>query len=68
MKYYTLVGLLFYLVAFGLMFRSRIKLRKMNSEFDLDKKELKAQISDLRRTKQAGSGTENKDQAPKPEE
>ena len=68
MKYYTLVGLIFYLVAFGMMFSSRLRVRKMTSEFDLDKKELKAKISDLKRSQQSGSGSENKDDPPKPEE
>ena len=68
MKYYTLVGLIFYLVAFGLMFKSRLSVRKMTSDFDLDKKELKAKISDLKRSQQSGSGDKDKLQKPKPEE
>ena len=67
MKYYTLVGLFFYLIAFGLMFKSNLKVRKMSSAHDLDKKELKAKISDLRRSQQAGSGDEEKTEQPKPE-
>lgn len=68
MKYYTLVGLFFYLIAFGLMFKSRRKITKMNSDFDLDKKELKAKISELRRSQNADSETFSKDDSPKPEE
>ena len=68
MKYYTLVGLLFYLVAFGLMFKSRLKVRKLTSEFDLDKKELKAKISDLKREQKAGNGDDKLFVTPKPEE
>jgi hypothetical protein len=68
MKYYTLVGLLFYLVAFGLMFKSRLKIGKMTSEFDLDKKELKAKISDLKRLQKAASGADENIDSPKPEE
>lgn len=68
MKYYTLVGLIFYLVAFGLMFKSRIKTKKMLSEFDLDKKELKAKISDLKRNQNRDAGKDNKMETPKPEE
>ena len=65
MKYYTLVGLLFYFVAFTLMFRSRLRMRKMTSEFDLDKKELKAKISDLKRSQQSDSGNQNETLEPK---
>lgn len=68
MKYYTLVGLFFYLVAFGLMFKSRLKLKKTTSDFDLDKKELKAKISDLKRDQQAEIENENKFESPKSEE
>ena len=68
MKYYTLVGLLFYLVAFGLMFKSRLKVRKLTSEFDLDKKELKAKISDLKREQKSGNGDDKLFVTPKPEE
>ena len=68
MKYYTLVGLFFYLVAFGLMFKNRLKVRRLTSEFDLDKKELKAKISDLKRTQESGNGNDNNSELPKPEE
>lgn len=68
MKYYTLVGLFFYLIAFGLMFKSRLRVRKLTSEFDLDKKELKAKISDLKRTQEAGNGNDNKVDPPISEE
>lgn len=68
MKYYTLVGLFFYLVAFGLMFKSRLKVKKLTSEFDLDKKELKAKISDLKRSQGTGNGDDNKLKPPKSEE
>lgn len=67
MKYYTLVGLFFYLIAFGLMFKSKLKISKMTSENDLDKKELKAKISDLRRAQQSGGGDEESFEQPKPE-
>lgn len=68
LKYYTLVGLIFYLVAFGLMLRSGRRIVKMNAEFDLDKKELKAKISELRRSKDADSENFNEENQPKPEE
>lgn len=68
MKYYTLVGLFFYLIAFGMMFKSRRNLRKLTSEHDLDRKELKAKISDLKRSQPTGSGGETEMEKPEPEE
>lgn len=68
MKYYTLVGLFFYLIALGLMLKSKIRMRKITSEFDLEKKELKAKISDLKRSQQAGSGNTTEPVTPEPKE
>ena len=68
MKYYTLVGLFFYLIAFGLMFKSRLRINKMTSEFDLDKKELKAKISDLKRSQQAGPGGDSETETLEPKD
>ena len=47
MKYYSLVGLVFYAVAFLLMWRNRFRFNKTSDRFDKEKKELKAAIIDL---------------------
>ena len=68
MKYYTLVGLIFYIFAFLMMWRNRIKSNKTNSDFDMEKRELKAKISDLQRQRKAESSDAKIIEPPKPEE
>ena len=68
MKYYTLVGLIFYVVAFVLMFRSRLRLSKLNAEFDYDKKELKAKIFDLQKAQKNTAEQNDNTESPKAEE
>ena len=55
-------------IAFGLMFRTRIRLKKMKSEFDIEKQELKAKISDLRRTQSSTGDQEEEISSPESEE
>lgn len=49
MKYYSLVGLIFFITAFIMMWRSRLRLKKAISHFDIEKKEMKASILQLKK-------------------
>lgn len=68
MKYFTLVGLIFYVIAFLLMWRTSITSRKTNSDFDIEKQEFKAKIFDLQRELKAANAAEKETEPPKPEE
>ena len=68
MKYYTLVGLIFYVFAFLMVWRNGIKTKKTNSDFAIEKKELKAKISDLQRQQKAENMKGKNSEPPKTEE
>ena len=68
MKYYSLVGLLFYLIAFIMMFRARLRFSKLSNSIDIDKKELKAKIFDLRQEQKTASEQKENLDSPNSEE
>lgn len=57
LKYYTLVGLVFFVIALISMLRNTIQLSKAASQHDLEKQELKAKLFDLQ--KKLKSDTQN---------
>lgn len=67
MKYYTLVGLIFFILAFLSMWRSRMRLSKTTNRFELEKKDLKALILDLKNKAADNSEEAENVGEPKPE-
>jgi uncharacterized membrane protein len=68
MKYFTLVGLVFFAIAFIYWWRGRMRFTKAADQFETEKKELKATIFDLQEKREASNSKPEEATPPEPEE